>query len=81
MTLTRGSWVPRSSARLWSAAVLCRFSKGPRCPTEMIAPTERSLAQLAGFKKNFRCLSLIGIPSFSITLSMSSQTWRFTLSA
>ena len=33
------------------------------------------------FKKKFRCFSLIGIPSFSITFMMSSQTLRFSLIA
>jgi len=33
------------------------------------------------FKKKFRCFSLIGIPSFSMAASMSSQTRRFSLIA
>ncbi len=33
------------------------------------------------FKKNLCCLSLIGIPSRSMTWSMSSQTLRFSLKA
>ena len=38
-------------------------------------------AVLSGFKKKFCCFSLIGRPSFASTFSMSSQIFRFSLSA
>src|SRR6266542_6164213 len=42
---------------------------------------QAQLADQAGLMKNRRCFSLIGIESFSITWSMSSQTRRFSLRA
>gem|GEM_PF-2827347 len=44
-----------------------------------LLPSDGRRILFHAFKKKFRCFSLTGISSFSITASMSSHTRRFSL--
>jgi len=84
-TLTRGRKPTRLRDAFWSAAALRRFgtvARGGFREQRSLGPFPISPEPgLQDFKKKFRCLELMGMPSFSITASMSSQTLRFSLIA